>query len=235
MRRRPPSADDGRNAPCPARVGQRPHVVAVDLDGHGPLEQGHRDHEPELVLDPRDDPFDARRGWFHSSLLEYSATALGSDLPFAKYLLQQYYYRPTGPVTLASALRFGVAAAFDDQELIRSERFFAGGGNSVRGYDEDSLGPTGFFGPTGGNSLLELKQEVRFPIAWWFRGVGFVDAGNVFATLGDVALGDLKVGAGLGLRVDTPFALLRFDYGFALNRDPGAPKGRFFFSLGQAF
>lgn len=187
------------------------------------------------LLDRRDDPFDATRGWFHSSILEYSATALGSDLPFAKYLAQQYYYHPIGRVTLASALRFGVAAAFDGQELIRSERFFAGGGNSVRGYEEDSLGPTDFFGPTGGNTLLELKQEVRFPIAWWFRGVGFVDAGNAFATLGDLSLGGLAVGTGFGLRVDTPFALLRLDYGFALDREPGAPGGQFFFSLGQAF
>ena len=94
-----------------------------------------------VAYDARDDPFDATRGWFHGSAVEYSAERLGSVLRFLKYLGQVYAYRPLGPVVLASAVRLGVADAFG-QVLIPSERFFAGGGNSVRGYDEDAIGPS---------------------------------------------------------------------------------------------
>jgi outer membrane protein assembly factor BamA len=58
-------------------------------------------------VDDRNDLVDATRGWFHSTDLEYAA-ALGSDVRFVKYLLQQRYYRRVGRVVLASAARPGV-------------------------------------------------------------------------------------------------------------------------------
>ena len=51
----------------------------------------------------------------------------------------------------------------------------------------------------------------------------------------DVALRDLRVGTGFGLRLDSPFGLLRADYGFPLHRQDDGPPGRLFISLGQAF
>ena len=176
-------------------------------------------------VDTRDDLVDATAGWFHSSSVEYGPERLGSDLRFAKYLAQQFYYtRVGGYVVLASAARVGVAAGFG-QELIRSERFFAGGGYSVRGYPEDSLGPHDFFGASGGNALLVLNQEVRFPIAWRFRGVGFIDAGNVFPRARDLSFAGLRVGYGLGLRIDSPFALLRVDYGRRVRESSRRARG----------
>jgi len=188
------------------------------------------------IFDTRDDLVDATRGDFLSSTFEYGAAALGSDLRFAKYFLQESYYRRLWPgVVFATSGRLGLAAGFD-QDLIPSERFFAGGGNSVRGYREASLGPRDFFGDaTGGNALLVLNEELRFPLVWRLRGVAFVDAGNAFATIGDVALGDLRVGTGFGVRVQTPFALLRVDFGAPLGRRPDEPRTRWFFSIGQVF
>ena len=111
--------------------------------------------------------------------------------------------------------------------LIQTERFFAGGGNSVRGYAEESLGPLGPHGtPAGGSALLMLSQEVRFPLSRRIAGVGFVDAGNVFASVRDISLRELWLGAGLGLRFDTLVGLLRVDYGLGLERTPGrSPDG----------
>ena len=83
--------------------------------------------------------------------------------------------------------------------------------------------------------MLIINQEARFPIYRWVSGVGFVDAGNVFSRLGDIALGDLAVGSGAGLRFDSPVGMLRVDYAFALSRGDDDPVGRFFFSIGQAF
>jgi outer membrane protein assembly factor BamA len=188
------------------------------------------------IVDTRNDLVDATKGWFHSSDFEHAPSALGSDLHFMKYLLQHRYYRILGPVVLASSARLGFATAFE-QTLIRSERFFAGGGNSVRGYADDELSPRDpFFGDAaGGNALLVLNQEVRFPIVKFLRGVGFVDAGRAFETAKLVRLSDLGVGTGFGLRVQTPVALIRVDFGVPLNGAVSPRRGRWFFSIGQAF
>jgi outer membrane translocation and assembly module TamA len=187
------------------------------------------------LVDTRNDLVDATRGWFHSSDLEYGPLALGSDVRFAKYLLQQRYYHTVGTIVLATAARVGLATGFD-QVLIPSERFFAGGGGSVRGYAEDALGPRDVFGDiTGGNALVVLNEEVRFPIYKTVRGVAFLDAGRAFETTRLVRLGDLSAGTGLGLRVQTPIVLLRVDVGVPLDSAVGPRRPRWFFSIGQAF
>ena len=80
-----------------------------------------------------------------------------------------------------------------------------------------------------------FNEEIRFPIAWRFRGVGFLDAGNAFGTVGDLRFGGLRAGTGFGLRVVTPFALLRVDLGTPLGARPGEVRTRWFFSIGQSF
>ena len=188
-----------------------------------------------IVIDTRDDLFDASRGWFHSSNVEYAPDGLGSEFRFAKYTGQQFHYWSVGRgIVLAAAARIGLAAAFD-QDLILSERFFAGGGNTVRGYRQDTLGPLFLGSPDGGNALIVLNQEVRFPIIGFVRGVGFLDAGNVFPLLEDFTFRDLKVGAGLGLRFDTPFGLFRLDVAAPLTEIEDDRKSRYFFSIGQVF
>lgn len=192
-----------------------------------------------LVAERRDDPFDATRGWFHASTIEYGPEFLGSELRFVKYLGQAYYFRSLGaadrPTVLASAVRFGAGRGFG-QDLIGSEKFRLGGANSVRGYPEDSLGDLDFQGHSlGGNGLLLLNQEVRFPVFRWIQGVAFLDAGNVFRGLGSVSLTGLDVGMGLGLRIRTPFALLRLDHGTAVSPRPGERANRWYLSIGQAF
>jgi outer membrane protein assembly complex protein YaeT len=188
------------------------------------------------VVDTRDDPFGATRGSFHSSSLEYAAGALGSDLRFVKYFAQQTYFRSTHRVVLASSARLGVGRGFG-QDLIVSEQFLAGGGNSVRGYEEDAIGGQDLLDqPVGGNAMIVLNQEIRFPLYKWIGGVGFVDAGNIFASASALSLFDLKVGTGVGLRVATPFALLRVDFGVPLSHPTmGDRHGRWYFSIGQMF
>jgi outer membrane protein assembly factor BamA len=140
-------------------------------------------------------------------------------------------------VVLASAGRFGVVAPLGGQELIPSERFFAGGQGTVRGVAEDSLGERDFFGdPRGGKAMVVLNQEVRVPIYRWLRGVGFADAGNVFANVGDLRLGELVGSLGVGLRLTTPFALLRVDFARAVvGGGPSDRSGRWSFGIGHAF
>ncbi len=187
-----------------------------------------------LVADTRDDLFDATAGMFHSSNVEYGSE-LGRPASYLKYLGQQFAYRRWRRVVLASAARVGLATGFGGP-LHPTERFFAGGGNTVRGYRQDSLGPRhAGGGPWGGSALVVLNQEVRFPLWWHVSGVAFIDAGAAYESVRDITLRDLRVGTGFGLRFDTPLGLLRADYGSPLGRRDNEPRGRLFISLGQAF
>jgi len=188
------------------------------------------------AYDTRDDPADTRRGLLVSSSFDYAPAALGTEFRYWKDLIQAYSFRPWRRLVFASAARVGFAAALDDQELLFSERFFAGGSRTVRGAREGTAGPRDAFGEgRGGAALLVLNQEVRFPIYRWVGGVGFVDAGNVFDTISDFDLGDLTGSVGFGLRISTPFALLRVDYGRLLSPGPNERPGRWIFGIGQAF
>jgi outer membrane protein assembly factor BamA len=146
-------------------------------------------------------------------------------------------YRDIGPGFIwASSYRLGLASAFGDT-LIPSKRFFAGGGTSIRGFKLDAVGPqdiwTGL--PEGGEAMVVINEELRFPIYKIVRAVLFFDAGNVYSTLRDFNPLKLRTGAGLGLRIDTPVGLLRVDYGFNLKPRAGEKRSSIFFSLGQAF
>lgn len=198
----------------------------------------------------RDDFLDATRGSFLSHGLQYAPAGIGSDIRFVRYYGQFFKYVPLSrpaevPLSggmmrprwvYAGAARVGLARGLGGQELIRTERFFAGGGTTLRGFAQNRLGPTDFFGdPAGGNAVVLLNQELRFPAYGIFDGVGFVDVGNVFPTVRDFSLGNLRRTAGAGLRIRTPYFLIRLDYGFKLDRRPGERVGSFFFSIGQAF
>jgi outer membrane protein assembly complex protein YaeT len=188
------------------------------------------------LVDKRDDAFNPARGWFASSALELSRPGLGSDLSFLKNFSQYSYFVGFGRgVVLASAARLGLARTIEDEVLIPSERFVAGGANSVRGYREDDLGARLGFDEAQGEGLLVLNGELRFPIYRWLKGVGFVDAGNVYPRARDISFTDLQIGVGAGARFDTPFGLIRFDLGIPANPRSFDPRWRVHIGLGHAF
>ena len=218
---------------------QKNHVFDPDADPDDPFALDERLTQARLtatlVRDSRDDVVDARSGLFHSSNFEYAPKAVGSDVRFIRYFLQQFAFIPIGSrATAASALRIGVGRGFDDQRLIPSEQFFAGGANTIRGYRQDAIGGFDVFGdPIGGQAVIVLNQEIRFPIYRWVRGAGFIDAGNVFRDAGDLTLTDLKTGTGAGLRFFTPIGLFRLDLGVPVPK--GVRDVRWYFAFGQTF
>ncbi len=128
-------------------------------------------------------------------------------------------------------------------DLPAGERFFVGGDTTVRGFALDRLGTQatlnadGF--PTGGNALLVFNAELRTPHVKGVGLVGFLDAGNVFRRVRDVAVGDMRAAAGVGFRYRSPLGPLRFDIGFKLDRREFARgserRAVYHLSLGQAF
>lgn len=190
-----------------------------------------------LLRDTRDNRLDATQGSFFSTNFTYSPKLLKSDLPYISIFSQYSVYKRIFPnFVWASNYRVGMANAFD-QVLIRSRRFFAGGGNSLRGFRRDAVGP---YDPylergEGGEALFVINQELRFPLFGGLGGVIFYDMGNVYENLGDFNPFKLRQSAGLGIRLNTALGLLRLDYGLNLFRHKGEPKGLLFFSLGQAF
>ncbi len=187
--------------------------------------------------DRRNDPFDPSHGWFTSGNLELSRPGLGSDISFLKTFIQQFQFFPIGHGTvLASAARVGLARTYRDETLIPSERFFAGGATSVRGYKDDDLGPRSIFDDAdGGAALLIGNGELRFPIYKWLRGVGFIDVGNVYPSVTDMFHSRVQAGAGGGIRVGTPVGILRLDFGRPLNPRSFDSPWTVHFGLGHAF
>jgi len=191
-----------------------------------------------VILDRRDSPFDATRGLFHSSSFQFGAESLGSDLSYFRYLLRQSYYQPIGKLTAAGSIRYGTMHRYSGSTPIGIiDLFFnAGGTNSVRGYPEDSLSAINIAGfALGGTHLLVFNGELRFAITKRLRAAAFLDAGNTFAALANVALGRLALGTGLGVRIRTPLAPLRLDVAYPISNEYGRNGVRVHFSIGQMF
>lgn len=108
------------------------------------------------------------------------------------------------------------------RDLPAGRRFFTGGGTTVRGYQQDRLGVPGILNAdglsSGGNGLIVINGEVRTLLFPTVGLVGFVDAGNVFAKAGDLALRSLRGSAGVGVRYRSPLGPLRLDVGFKFDR-----------------
>jgi outer membrane protein insertion porin family len=214
--------------------------------------------------DTRDDQFDPTRGLFLSGEGTVAARALGGEVGFMKGYVEALAFRPvlgTKRVVLATRAAIGLADGFERQvekldasgnpipgelesveDLPASERFFAGGDSTIRGYALDSVGapetisPNGF--PTGGNALLLLSGELRFPVWKSIGAVAFIDGGNVFRRVTEFDASELRGAVGFGLRYRSQVGTVRVDVGFKLNRRDLRGQSdltALHFSLGQAF
>ncbi|MBP7478535.1 MAG: BamA/TamA family outer membrane protein, partial [Chitinophagales bacterium] len=137
--------------------------------------------------------------------------------------------------TINTKLKFGIGAPYgNSNSLPYVKQFFIGGPNSIRAFPVRTLGPGGFravkTNPNSvidelGDILLEASVEYRFDIFKWFKGVVFVDAGNIWLRQPDPKkpeaefnfaklLKQTAIGTGLGLRLDFDYFVIRYDLGF---------------------
>jgi outer membrane protein insertion porin family len=190
------------------------------------------------VRDTRDDPFLPRRGGYASAEARLFAPALLSDASFVKLAVggsTTHTFR--AGTQLASSLRYGLALPYGDTATVPlSERYFAGGESTLRGFARDTVGPLNQEGqPEGGEMLLLLNQEFRFPIWGGLKGVLFYDAGNVYLRPSDFTEDKLRHVLGAGIRFETPIGPLRIEYGRKLDRREGESRGQLFFAIGAVY
>lgn len=190
------------------------------------------------LRDTRDNYMDPTRG----SLLTAEFTAAprvgGDDAGYLKFYFQEQYFRTLiKPVVLAASFRFGGIRKLNSGDVPISERFFAGGSYSLRGFGQDEAGPLDpvTLDPVGGSTLLIGNVELRFPIRSIFDGAAFYDTGNVFRDVPGISLADFSHTVGIGIRVRTPLGPIRFDIGYNLREMPETDRVHWFITFGNPF
>jgi outer membrane translocation and assembly module TamA len=185
----------------------------------------------------QDDVFAAQKGYYFGLEGSWFDKYWFSEESFLRvYFQSSVVHTRRNRQSFAAAFRIGVAQPLRDTEYVPlSERFFAGGDSTVRGYARDTLGPSLNGVPIGGEAFVVLNGEWRIPVWKDLFGVVFLDMGNVYMTLPEFDPLYLKVTTGLGLRFMTPIGPIRVEYGRKLNREPSDSLGELFIAIGPAF
>jgi translocation and assembly module TamA len=193
-----------------------------------------------LGYDGSDDLLDPKRGFRLSGRLSPEASFQGSAFGYVRSQIDGSVYFPfrEDKIVIASRARIGSIAGAGRDRIAPSRRFYAGGGGSVRGYGFQRIGPLDANNdPIGGRSLAEFSLEGRIRLPYFggnFGVVPFIDAGTISTSLYP-RIGDLRVGAGVGLRYYSNFGPIRIDVGAPLNPRKGDSPVAVYVSLGQAF
>ncbi len=151
-------------------------------------------------------------GWHVKLGLEGAHTVLLSDQTFLQLKASAKRIKSVGKGKILARATLGstLYGTFDD--LPKSLRFYAGGGNSVRGYGYRDLGASNAEGDIiGGRQLLTASLEYQHPVVDQWSAAVFVDAGNAFDQWNEP---DLKLGYGVGARWRSPVGPVRIDLGF---------------------
>ena len=186
-----------------------------------------------------DDRLYPRRGALSWLRVEWSPAGALSDNPYLLGEVFQSVYLPLpGDMVSASRVAVGLAKPLGGSlDLLPNERFYAGGASSNRGFKRRRLGPLDQDGnPIGGEAMLEISTEIRFPLFWRFRGVLFTDAAQAWSRPSDMGLMDLAVAAGPGLMLRTPIGPVRADVGTRFGTAAGdPPRTVFHLTIGNPF
>jgi outer membrane protein insertion porin family len=215
-----------------------------------------------VARDTRDDVVEPSSGTFVSGEASVASRALGGQVGFVKTYLQGFWFRRVPALNnavLATRAAAGLADGFPREtqstdadgrpiggppivieDLPASERFFAGGDTTIRGFALDTVGTPetitsrGF--PRGGNAVLILNAELRIPVWKEFGAALFTDGGNVFHRVTAFDVTELRGSLGFGVRYRSPIGPVRVDLGFKMDRQEfDKSRSVLHFSIGQAF
>ncbi len=208
--------------------------------------------------DSRNRFFNPTRGAFHS--IGFEASLPSSTAEFYKINIRENILFPlTDKLTLSLRGELGYGDGYGNTRVLPFfENFFAGGVNSVRGYDDNTLGPKSLVGgeledednlpstsrsgdPIGGSLKVIGSAEIVFPnpfgkdnsnaarLAWFF------DVGNVFDDLDSFEARELRMSTGFALRWQAPVGPIVISYALPFNKDRFDRTERLQFTFGNTF
>lgn len=195
----------------------------------------------ELTRDSRDNIYNPGKGLVLSCSGEVAGGPLGQDKDFFKLMGTFDFYKTLfKEVLLELKVVAGGGDTYSDSDaeiLPIYERFYAGGTNTIRGFEERDVGPKDISGEAvGGESTLYGTCEFTHALFKLVKVAAFYDFGNVWEKLEDFGSGDFSYSVGLGFRVKTPMGPVKLDYGYPLQAAEGVEKeGRFHFSMSRGF
>lgn len=177
--------------------------------------------------DTRDNIFFPTRGSQITLYSEVAGGPLGGDFDYFKQIAQVNWYMETWyKITLRTKWRFGYITPFgQSKDAPPDEKFYLGGTgvDGIRGYPDRSIGPDG-----GGSREIIFSTELGYPIGSdQIIGLLFFDAGDSFNHLRDFNFLNLKKGVGAGVRIQSPFGLIGFDYAYNLDKGNWEPHLQF--------
>lgn len=181
------------------------------------------------------------RGTFHQ--IRAQVAVPGVDLQYYKLDYDaRWFYPVTEDYVLVFQGQVGYGDGYGDtDELPFFENFYAGGPRTVRGYEENTLGPRDSNGRAlGGNFLVVGNAELILPVPFIdelksVRLTAFVDAGNVYGTDEDIDPSDIRLSAGLSGLWISPFGVLTVSIAQPFNDQDGDDTQPFQFTFGTSF
>ncbi len=198
-----------------------------------------------LTNDYRDSPLSPTKGWLWINSADVAGGVLGGDKNFYRMQTSASYYIPfkfgdDQTSVLRIGGKTGVIKAYGNTGSVPIfERYFAGGEQTIRGYEERKVGPldSNTQDAIGGETTVLGTVEYTVPVIDIIKAAVFFDTGNVWSKAKDYGSGGIKSGVGPGLRVKTPIGPINLDYGFPLNKqsDGSSKSGKFYFSVSRGF
>ncbi|WP_158269652.1 autotransporter assembly complex family protein [Desulfonatronum sp. SC1] len=192
----------------------------------------------ELTWDKRDSVLNPARGWRIQLRAEPFLDTLEWNTTFFKLSGSLSAFLPIlaeDRLVLAGRGALGSITGEASMNLPPDQRFYAGGGGSVRGYAYQSIGPEVDGKVVGGKSMVEVSTELRLRLENNIGLVAFLDGGQVFSETELRFQDDFLWGAGLGLRYHLDFGPIRLDVAFPLNRRDKDDVFQVYVSIGQAY
>ncbi len=190
-----------------------------------------------LTHDTRSPSLDPLRGHWMMGAGKLSGGFLGGNDYYRVSTEARLYFPLSNDFILASRLRLGGSFPYgDDTTVPPDDRFYLGGGTTVRGYPFNSLGPKDDDGnPIGGRLEVLGNFEIRVRVVGNLGIVLFTDAGGLWNAFEEVDFETAGFGTGFGLRYHTLFGPLRLDYGFAPTWRNSLKRGKIYIGIGHAF
>ncbi len=201
-----------------------------------------------ITYDRRDNRMATKKGVYTTASAEWSSHVFGASNNYVRFSQDnRVFFKLPLNFVLKGRGMFGYINSLDSQPVPLFERYFLGGINTLRGFNLHTVGPTldvpasATGGDTsftyGGNKMMLFNTELEVPLyaPAGFYAVTFIDAGNAFAEDQNLDFSNLRYNYGFGLRWQSPFGPLRFEWGLPIDKRSDEAGVVFNFSIGQNF